>query len=247
MNLRLIAALAACLGLVTAVAFGVQEHDRRSLVVDTVLTQQRYVAAEVRAHAPASRSGQRGDATVDVDPAWLAATAATTGIPAPALRAYARTQLRDVGGCGIGWTTLAGIGWVESQHGTIGGRSLGDDGRSSTPILGPALNGRGAFAAIRSTPQSQAWHGDRAWEHAVGPMQFLPSTWATWGTDGDGDGIADPGDLDDATAATARYLCAAGSDVSSGSGWAAAVFSYNHAQSYVDAVYAASAAYAARS
>lgn len=246
MNLRLIAALAAALGLVTAVAFGVQEHDRRDLVVDTGLTQQRYVAAEVRAAAPTTRSGGRGDAAVDVDPAWLTTTSAATGIPEPALRAYARAQLRDVGGCGVGWTTLAGIGWVESQHGTIGGRRLGDDGRSSTPILGPALDGRGAFAAIRSTPQSRAWHGDPAWEHAVGPMQFLPSTWTTWGTDGDGDGTADPNDLDDAAAATARYLCAAGSDVSSGSGWARAVFSYNHARSYVDAVYAASAAYAAR-
>ncbi|MGZ6753179.1 MAG: lytic murein transglycosylase, partial [Nocardioides sp.] len=48
-----------------------------------------------------------------------------------------------------------------------------------------------------------------------------PSTWRTWATDGDGDGTADPHDLDDAAAATARYLCAGGYDLASGTGWAA--------------------------
>lgn len=248
MSLRFIGAVAAALGVVTATAFAVQEHDRRDdLVVGQRLTQQRYVVASVHAAAPATRSGHRAPGgVVQVDPAWLASTAERTGVPLPALRAYARAQLADTGGCGIGWTTLAGIGWVESQHGTIGGRTLGDDGRSSTPILGPALDGRGKFAAIRSTPSSQDWHGDPVWEHAVGPMQFLPSTWDQWATDGDGDGSADPLDLDDAAAATARYLCASGDDLATGPGWAAAVLTYNHAQVYVDDVYAAASAYAAR-
>ena len=135
------------------------------------------------------------------------------GSPAPALRAYARAQLADAGGCGVGWTTLAGMGWVESYHGTIGGRTLGADGRSSSPIVGPALDGHGDFAAIRSTPASRAWHGDPVWEHAVGPMQFLPGTWTSWATDGDGDGRRDPLDLDDAAATAARYLCAGEHDL----------------------------------
>ncbi|WP_246355200.1 lytic murein transglycosylase [Nocardioides ungokensis] len=145
------------------------------------------------------------------------------------------------------WTTLAAIGYVESRHGTIGGRTLLDDGQSSTPILGPALDGTGDFAAIRSTPTSRNLHGDPVWEHAVGPMQFLPSTWDQYAADGDGDGRADPLDLDDAAAATAGYLCAGGRDLSTGAGWAAAVFSYNHAQVYVDEVYAAATSYADRS
>ena len=182
-----------------------------------------------------------------VDVAWLRAMARRTGIPAPALRAYARVQIDGTGGCPIGWPTLAGIGWVESQHGTLGGRRVSGDGRPSSDILGPALDGRGAFAAIPATPGSLAWHGDSRWEHAVGPMQFLPSTWRTWATDGDGDGRSDPHDLDDAAAAAARYLCASGADVTTGQGWSAAVLTYNHAGSYVRAVNEAASTYAAQS
>ncbi len=121
------------------------------------------------------------------------------------------------------------------------------DGRSSSEILGPALDGRGAFAAIPATRGSRVWHGDALWEHAVGPMQFLPTTWDTWSTDGDGDGRSDPHDLDDAAAAAARYLCASGADLTTGEGWSAAVLTYNHAGSYVRAVHEAAATYAARS
>ena len=78
-------------------------------------------------------------------------------------------------------------------------------------------------------------------------MQFLPESWQAWATDGDGDGAADPHDLDDAAATAARYLCASGGDLATGSGWQAAVLSYNHAQEYVDAVRAAALAYAERS
>jgi membrane-bound lytic murein transglycosylase B len=144
--------------------------------------------------------------------------------------------------CRIGWTTLAGIGWVESQHGTIGDRVLGRDGRSSEPILGPALDG-GEFAAIPATSDSARWHGDRDWDHAVGPMQFIPSTWRTWQTDGDGDGLADPNDIDDASLAAARYLCQSG-DLMSGDTWARSILSYNHSTVYVLDVYTAAKAYA---
>ena len=41
-------------------------------------------------------------------------------------------------------------------------------------------------------------------------MQFIPSTWRTWQTDGDGDGVADPNDIDDAALAAAGYLCQSG-------------------------------------
>ena len=67
---------------------------------------------------------------------------------------------------------------------------------------------------------------------AVGWMQFMPDTWLRWGTDADGDGLADPWDPEDAVFAAARYLAAAGgaADISR------AVFAYNHAQWYVDEV-----------
>ena len=67
---------------------------------------------------------------------------------------------------------------------------------------------------------------------AVGWMQFMPETWLRWGTDGDGNGIADPWSPDDAIVSAARYLAAAGgqTDVPR------AIFAYNHAQWYVDDV-----------
>jgi murein DD-endopeptidase MepM/ murein hydrolase activator NlpD len=67
---------------------------------------------------------------------------------------------------------------------------------------------------------------------AIGWMQFMPSTWLRWGLDADGDGVADPWRAEDAIYAAARYLAASGghSDVSG------AIYSYNHAQWYVDEV-----------
>ena len=182
-----------------------------------------------------------------IDEGWLQRNAAASGVPEIALRAYARAELQAPSGCGIGWTTLAGIGWIESQHGTLGGRTLEPDGRSSSPILGPALDGTGDFAAIRATAQSQLWHGDATWDHAFGPMQFISSTWADWQSDGDGDGVADPNDIDDAALAAARYLCAGGRDLTSGSGWTSAVLSYNNARVYLEDVHAAATTYAERS
>ncbi len=77
-------------------------------------------------------------------------------------------------------------------------------------------------------------------------MQFIPSTWEQWGTDGDGDGTADPNDIDDAAATAVAYLCADGHDLTSGAGWADAIFGYNHDDTYVDNVHAAASAYAER-
>lgn len=199
--------------------------------------------------APASR-GHGRRVPLGVDPAWAAGTAAAAGIPEPALLAYAGADLRlrrEDPDCGLGWTTLAGIGHIESQHGTIGGRSLSSGGVPDRPVLGPALDGRGDVAAIPSDGDSVRWHGDPSWDHAVGPMQFIPSTWERWASDGDGDGIADPHDLDDAAYAAGRYLCADGHDLTTAQGWSDAVFAYNHAQVYVEAVHAAAIAYATRS
>ena len=67
---------------------------------------------------------------------------------------------------------------------------------------------------------------------AVGWMQFMPETWLRWGTDGSGDGIADPWDPEDAILSAARYLAAAGAATD----LPRAIFAYNHAQWYVDDV-----------
>jgi membrane-bound lytic murein transglycosylase B len=188
-------------------------------------------------------------ATSTVDPAWAARTGTHVGIPVPAMVAYGNAELaiaRQQPDCHLSWNTLAGIGWIESQHGTLDGRTLLANGYSSTTIVGPALDGT-SYAAIHSTAESRAWHGDPAWEHAVGPMQFIASTWDRWGSDGNGDGNADPRDFADAALTAAKYLCADGYDLATAAGWQAAIRSFNHDQAYVSNVLAAANTYAQRS
>ena len=67
---------------------------------------------------------------------------------------------------------------------------------------------------------------------AVGWMQFMPATWQTYGVDANADGSNDPYNPADAIFAAARYLHAAGWDTNP----RAAIFAYNHADWYVDAV-----------
>ena len=79
---------------------------------------------------------------------------------------------------------------------------------------------------------------------ALGPMQFLPSTWATWGIDGFGDtGAPDIMNPFDAVPSAARLLCADGA-TSGGAGLRQAIFDYNHATWYVDEVLTLAAEYA---
>jgi hypothetical protein len=244
-RLRSVAYVAVALALLSGLAWLTQ---RQTAELSPVLSsaQPPVVAEPVAAAAPAAAPAVAPDAPPQVDPAWVRATARRAGLSEVAVAAYGRAVLSAPQGCGVGWTTLAGLGWVESHQGTIDGRTLDATGRPSTPIIGPALDGAGPVAAIRATPDGTALHGDATWDHAVGPLQFLPSTWATWGRDGDGDGTVDPQDLDDAAAAAAAYLCGTGYDLTTGAGWSAAVFAYNHSASYVSAVNLAAVTYAER-
>ncbi|WP_243844454.1 lytic murein transglycosylase [Salinibacterium sp. ZJ454] len=183
--------------------------------------------------------------TSHVDQDWVARVAAATGIPSRALSAYAAADLTidvEQPACGLGWNSLAAIGWIESGHGSHDGAVLGEDGYPVPAIRGPALNGNGV-AAIRDT-DGGTFDGDALWDRAVGPMQFIPDTWARWEADGNGDGNANPNQIDDAALAAARYLCASG-PMTATEGWRAAVFSYNHLDSYVDDVAATANRYAA--
>ena len=81
-------------------------------------------------------------------------------------------------------------------------------------------------------------------DRAVGPMQFIPGTWAGFGTDADKDGVANPQDVDDAALSAARYLCAGGGDLSTQQGRVQAVYRYNHSASYVRLVLALADSYA---
>jgi hypothetical protein len=69
---------------------------------------------------------------------------------------------------------------------------------------------------------------------ARGPMQFLPTTWSAYGTDGDGDGVADVMNPVDALHGASRLLCANGG--AEPGRLRSAVWNYNHSDAYVDRV-----------
>jgi membrane-bound lytic murein transglycosylase B len=76
---------------------------------------------------------------------------------------------------------------------------------------------------------------------AIGPMQFMPATFAAYAVDGDHDGTTDPWDTQDAVFTAARYLCSGGAGTGP-DGVHAALLHYNHAEWYVDLVLRAKAA-----
>ncbi|WP_375474888.1 lytic murein transglycosylase [uncultured Jatrophihabitans sp.] len=168
------------------------------------------------------------------------------GIPQVALNAYrvaaARLSNADPS-CGLPWYLLAGIGREESDHGRANGAVLSADGLSTPPVIGPALDGANGDR-IAAPPNGLALDGDAVYAHALGPMQFIPSTWALYGADGDGDRRANVFDINDATLGAARYLCAAGGNLRGRAGQVRALLAYNHSNEYVDQVLALANAYA---
>jgi membrane-bound lytic murein transglycosylase B len=168
----------------------------------------------------------------------VVAGASTSGIPAVALTAYQRgAQIIDAADptCNVPWELLAAIGRVESDHGQYGGNILDSDGVSTPGIYGPELNGKNGTQAIMDTDGGELDH-DPVYDRAVGPMQFIPSTWSSVKVDADGDGKRNPQDIDDASLATGVYLCSGTEDLSSRAGQESAVYRYNHSRPYVDLV-----------
>ncbi len=84
---------------------------------------------------------------------------------------------------------------------------------------------------------------DAAADRAVGPMQLITQTWRNWHADGNGDGIQDPQNIDDAVMATTNYLCRASSALDTQTGWRAAISAYNSAGSYIGKVARVAVAY----
>lgn len=206
-----------------------------------VAARERLVVGDLGALLEVTPPEIEGPGTV-LNPSAMAAS----GIPEVALRAYRAaeaTLASEVPTCRLPWWLLAGIGRVESGHGQFAGAVLLADGTSSPRIVGIPLDGRPGVATILDTDGGLV-DGDTTYDRAVGPMQFIPGTWARWAADGDGDERADVHDVDDTALAAGRYLCSAGGDLSTDDGLRRAVFSYNRSDEYVDLVLAIGRAYA---
>ncbi|MDP9389090.1 MAG: bifunctional lytic transglycosylase/C40 family peptidase [Actinomycetota bacterium] len=142
---------------------------------------------------------------------------------------------------GLPWQVVAAVGWVESRHARVRLDPITNEwrgvdprtGDTEAPILGPALDGSARTRAIPATRESTAYTGDPRWDHAIGPMQFLTSTFRAWALDGSGDGVTDPHNAFDAIATAGRYLCNGSSRLDS---LDAALRRYNNSAAYVAAV-----------
>ncbi|MER7010741.1 lytic murein transglycosylase [Saccharopolyspora sp. NPDC000359] len=190
---------------------------------------------DVQLHPPGEPAPQRPqDQLVD----WSESMADELNIPRAALQAYGYAQRyleQTTPGCRVSWTLLAGIGAVESSHGRYGGARLDETGRPSTAIIGLPLDGSDGVMRIPDT-DGGVLDGDVEWDRAVGPLQFLPTTWAEWQVDADGDGVADPQDIDDAALAAGRYLCDEGGDLRDAEVFWSALLAYNRSRSYAQEV-----------
>jgi hypothetical protein len=162
------------------------------------------------------------------------------GIPTVALNAYIHAaNLLGISDptCLITWEDLAGIGRVESDNGqTYGsGARVTENGTLSPPILGPVLDGEDGMPAIATTDHGVLEYNP-VWARAVGPMQFLPSTWYAYAQSGSGDAVPNPENFYDAALTAGVYLCKNGGDMATPQGLTNAIYAYNHSSYYVSVV-----------
>jgi membrane-bound lytic murein transglycosylase B len=192
-------------------------------------------------HAPTAFRVAAGAVSAPPPPRIVSAPG-VLGIPMIALTAYRKAEQKmavEAPGCGLSWNLLAGIGRIESGH--AGGGAVDARGTAVVPIYGPALDG--TLPGNEVIPQSSV--GNRVtFARAMGPMQFLPGTWARYASDGKGDGTADPQNLFDATLAAARYLCTGGLNLRDPMQVMAAILRYNNSVPYAQNVLGWAAAYA---
>ncbi|MGV0624669.1 lytic transglycosylase domain-containing protein [Mycolicibacter minnesotensis] len=178
---------------------------------------------------------------------WAAERAPILDIPITALEAYAyaaRVAEVENPNCHLGWTTLAGIGQIESHHGRYNNAVVAPNGDVRPKIRGVRLDGSGGNLHIVEEVQPEMADDDGV-VRAMGPMQFIPETWRLYGVDANNDGVISPDNIDDAALSAAGYLCWRGKDLATPKGWMAALMAYNASEAYARAVRDWAAAYAA--
>ncbi|MEV4559051.1 C40 family peptidase [Kitasatospora sp. NPDC049285] len=173
------------------------------------------------------------------DPGATAPVGSVGGIPPRLMEAYVRAAAAmpqlDPECKGMSWQLLAGIGKVES--GQAEGHQIDADGLVTPPIIGPILNGSGAggnITPVYDTDQGR-WDGNSQFDAAVGVVQFLPSTFASYADKVRPEGGASPQNVDDETLAAALYLCQ-GKDLTDPQTLHNAILRYNYSSAYVDEV-----------
>jgi membrane-bound lytic murein transglycosylase B len=169
------------------------------------------------------------------------------GIPLATMDAYLRAESIMAGErpeCGVQWWMLAGIGRVESNHGRYGGTQIGANGGTEPHIIGIPLDGSPGIGSIADSDGGQ-WDGDPVWDHAMGPMQFIPGTWRRYEADGNGDAVTDPHNVYDASLGAARYLCNAAGHLGDDASLTRAYLAYNDSDAYAARVLELARAYQA--
>ncbi|MCB0971789.1 MAG: hypothetical protein KDA97_09800, partial [Acidimicrobiales bacterium] len=213
-----------------ALAVAVDERDRS----DELLREADGRADAARARLTAATEATR-DAIAERRTLRLGADAVAVDVPLVALHAYWRAS--SLAPCAVPWWLIAGIGRVESGHGSSGGSQLEPNGDTAPPIIGIALDGRPGTQAIADTDGGR-FDQDPTWDRAVGPMQFIPGTWGRWAVDGNADGDASPHNLYDAALAAADYLCYSRGDLDTEARQREALSAYNRSTPYANKVLA---------
>lgn len=150
---------------------------------------------------------------------------AVRGIPEIVLAAYRNAELvlaQTEPSCGLTWDLLAGIGRIESGH--ANGGATDASGTTLSPVLGPALDGTLPGNEIIKNAAG-------SYVRAVGPMQFLPSTWRIYAPPD-----ANIHNVFDAALAAGKYLCSGGLDLTDPTQKLRAVLRYNNSMTYAQNV-----------
>ncbi len=219
---------------------------RGSSLVGLIAALTAYVVADRMSHVPSTSgtvpAGPAARPTPEIPPiasestpargAFLGLLTQDVGVVPPvALAAYERAAIvmgQADTPCKIDWALLAAVGWVETQHGVLGGSVLTDAGVMDVAIFGPALS---------SNDSDVGEFDERAdVDRPVGPLQFLPRIWSVVGVDADGDGRRDPQNINDAALGLAVFLCAGSENLSKPDGIVTALGRFNRVEGYAQAV-----------